>query len=237
MKEISSLQNPQVKHWIKLRKDSEYRQQSQTVFLEGKKLVEEAKDIVALISTDPNQSDAIVVTDIVFEKISGMKSPEGVAAEVKMPKKGSWTQLERLLVLDGINDPGNLGTLFRTAMALGWQGVFLLGECCDPFNEKALTASRGAALKLPFQRGSWNELEDLIQQFQLTPLVADLNGQSIDTIKNRGQIALVLGNEAHGPSPQTLKRCKPITIPIHNMESLNVAIAGGIMMYQLRIDL
>lgn len=231
---ITSLQNPLVKHLVKLRKNSDYRFDTESILVEGKKLVSECSGIITLISTDSLTPGATIVSPEVFAKISGMKSPEGVAAEVKMPKAAEWKKLERLLVLDGISDPGNLGTLFRTALALGWQGVFLLNNCCDVYNDKALTAARGASLRLPFRKGSWDELNQLLQQFKLTPFVADLEGESVDKIKSMESVVLILGNEAHGPSEETLKRCKPITIPINGIESLNVAIAGGILMYELR---
>jgi TrmH family RNA methyltransferase len=231
---ITSLQNPQVKHWVKLRKDSSYRHETQSLWVEGKKLVAESEGIITLISTNPNTPNATIVSEEVFQKISGMQAPEGIAAEVRIPKPAEWTALDRLLILDGISDPGNLGTLFRTALALGWQGIYLLNNCCDVFNDKALSAARGASLKLPFRQGDWNELMRLIQKFELTPIAADLSGVPLDQFESAGGIALALGNEAHGPSKDTLHHCKRITIPINSIESLNVAIAGGILMYQLR---
>lgn len=234
---ITSLQNPLVKHWVKLRKDSSYRYETKTLLIEGKKLVSETEGIVTLISTNPNTPGATIVSEEVFEKISGMQSPEGIAAEVKIPAPAEWTQLDHLLILDGISDPGNLGTLFRTALALGWQGIYLLNNCCDVFNDKAVSAARGASLKLPFRQGDWNELIRLIHKFELTPYAADLSGEPLDKLQIPKGIALALGNEAHGPSKDTLRHCKRLTIPIHSMESLNVAIAGGILMYQLRPQL
>lgn len=231
---ITSLQNPLVKHWVKLRKDGDYRHEMQTLLIEGKKQVAEANEIVALITTDPSIPNATLVSEEVFAKISGMKAPEGIAAEVKMPQAGLWTKLDRLLILDAISDPGNLGTLFRTALALGWDGIYLLPNCCDPFNDKALTSARGATLKIPFRQGGWEELEVILKDYNITAFVADLEGVSLNAFNPPANIGLVLGNEAHGPTKDTLKRCIALTIPIQSIESLNVAIAGGIMMYTLR---
>lgn len=231
---ITSLQNPLVKHWVKLRKDGDYRRETQTLLIEGKKQVSEAENIVTVITTDPSSKHGTIVSEEVFAKISGMKTPEGIAAEVKMPQPGQWTKLERLLILDAISDPGNLGTLFRTALALGWDGVFLLPNCCDPYNDKALTAARGATLKIPFRQGTWEALESIFNDFHITGFVADLEGVPLSDLKPPQNIGLVLGNEAHGPSKETMKRCTALTIPIETIESLNVATAGGIMMYTLR---
>ncbi|GLI63703.1 hypothetical protein VaNZ11_006752, partial [Volvox africanus] len=80
----------------------------------------------------------------------------------------------RLLVLDGVQDPGNLGTLARSALAFGWGGLFLLHGCCDPFNEKAVRASRGALLRLPLAAGSLEELQDAAREAELLLLSADM---------------------------------------------------------------
>lgn len=234
MKTITSTQNSLVKHWVKLRTNSQYREEHQAVFIEGRKQVAEAADIIARITTDPNGEADYLVSEEVFDKLSGMKSPEGIAAEVRLPPPATWTTLSRLLVLDGINDPGNLGTLLRTALALGWEGAFLLPGCCDPFNEKALSAARGATFKLPLCHGTWEDLRLLIDNHKLTAVVADLHGETPDTLSPEQPLALVLGNEAQGPCSETTKACGPITIPIDGMESLNVAVAGGILMFELR---
>ena len=72
--------------------------------------------------------------------------------------------MERLLALEGVQDPGNMGTLLRSAAAFGWDGVHLLAGCCDPFNDKALRASRGAAFKVPLSRGGWTQLQQVGRQ-------------------------------------------------------------------------
>lgn len=212
---ITSLTNPLVKHFVKLRTKKRYREEHNSVVVASKKLVEELSRHTA---------PKVVVTDAseaVFQKMTGQKAPEGVVAEFPLPAPSKLGG-NYILVLDRITDPGNLGTLLRTALALSWDGVLLLPGCTDPFNEKAFTASRGALFKLPYAYGS-------VDQLSLPILVAAPKGTPFSPCK---KCALVLGNEAHGSEVKG----ELITIPQSNeMESLNVAIAGGILMHGLTI--
>jgi len=109
-----------------------------------------------------------------------------------------------------------------------------LPNCCDPYNEKAIRAARGAHFKFPLSKGTTRDLERLVQK-GYQPLVADLRGADPQSIPVAKQRILVLGNEAQGPSSSILKLCQPISIPMKGeMESLNVAIAGGILLYLMR---
>lgn len=235
MKEISSLQHPLVKHLVKLRKERAYRYEQKLALVESRKMIAELspKLILTTNENEPLTADDVIFTSTqVIEKISGMQTPEGIIAVVEMadhPLKN----VRRLLALDGISDPGNLGVLLRTALALGWDGAFLLPNCCDPYNDKALSAARGATFKLPIKQGAWQDLEQIMHEFQLQPLAAEMNGKDIEELAF-DKVLLVLGNEAHGPSDETKARCQTVAIPISNrMESLNVAVAGGILMYKL----
>jgi TrmH family RNA methyltransferase len=241
--EISSLQHSLVKHLVKLRQNSDYRNDQNSVVIEGIKLLYEINQnfkAKTILTTDPSllpkglRTDKIyVTTEDVMKKVSGMMHPEGILAEFPMPPNSSLDGLNRILVLDSINDPGNLGTLLRTAVALGWEGVFIVGNSCDPYNEKALRASRGACFSIALQQGSWPELKELALRNSLVPLLADLKGVSPAAIKTK-KLMLVLSNEAHGPSEEAIAFCQRVTIPLTGeMESLNVAIAGAILMYVL----
>lgn len=235
MKEITSLSHPLVKHLVKLRKERSYRYEQGVVLVQGKKMVQELKPKTVLTALDDPSIEAdevILVSQAIIDKVSSMDNPEGVVAEVPMQQL-SLEGATKLLVLDGINDPGNLGGLLRTALALGWSGAYLINGCCDPYNDKALSAARGATFKLPWKFGDWNELGQLRSQLNLEAFVADLEGEDVSTIDS-DKLLLVLGNEANGPSDESCKQCQAITIPIgEGMESLNVGVAGGIMMYVL----
>ncbi|XP_071913832.1 uncharacterized protein [Coffea arabica] len=124
------------------------------------------------------------VSSLVMKKLSGLQSTDSIdmVALIRIPSTfqsiGSYLKEEdchkwfpspyRILVLDGVQDPGNLGTLLRSAMAFRWDGVFLLSDCCDPFNDKALRASRGASFQLPIVSGGWTHLDALRRVFHMT---------------------------------------------------------------------
>lgn len=240
-REISSLQHPLVKHLVKLRHDSDYRYEQRSVVIEGLKPVYELRHLIKKLiyqnGVDLNFStpEEWVVTEAVMKKISGMQSSEGVIAEIEMPPFVSLNHLDTVLVLDGINDPGNMGTLLRTALALGWKGVYLLPNSCDPYNEKTIRAARGAHFKLPLAFGTVEDLITLLKTEHKQAFVADLDGIVPEACEITSHCWLVLGNEAHGASPELKKVCTKVTIPMPgNMESLNVGVAGGILMYTLK---
>ncbi len=245
IRQIVSVNHDLVKHLVKLRQNSRYRQEHQTVVIDGIKPVLEiccqypAKVLLtydeSLIPKNVKMHELILVNESVMAKISGMVNPEGILAEVEMPKESSLENLQFIIALDGVADPGNMGALLRTALALRWQGAFILENSCDPFNEKALRASRGACFRLPLRHGSWKELKELMHKNQLTGIVADIEGSSPLEVRSVERKLLVLGNEAKGPSSKSLELCQRVSIPISaEMESLNFAAAGAILMYLLR---
>lgn len=245
MREISSLQHPLVKHFVRLRQNHDYRDEHQSVVVEGVKLIHELaqqhpiKSILAcdgcLIPKTVNVDTTYIVNQAVMQKVTSLQNPEGLSAEIAMPKMASLKGKGFLIACDGINDPGNLGTLLRTALALGWEGAFILDNSCDPFNDKALRSAKGSTFRLPIARGSWKDLEALIKQNKLHPLAADIIGRNLDRANVKENVLLVLSNEAHGVSEEASKLCERITIPMSGqMESLNVASAGAILMYVLK---
>ncbi len=242
MTEIRSLQHPLVKHLVKLRHNRDYREEHQTLVLEGVKMVTEVCCSAApkvllvldetLVPPGVKPRELIVVSEEILSKISGTPSPEGVIAEVAMPAPASLKGKERLLALDGVNDPGNLGTLLRTAVTFGFEGLFLFHDCCDPYNDKALRAAKGATFRLPMWTGTWEELKELAASEKLTCYAADLQGTSVNEMAFPKKSILILGNEAHGLSRSVREGCQTVTIPQQGaMDSLNVAVAGGILMY------
>lgn len=241
---LTSLQHPLVKHFVKLRTDSDYRYEQRAVILEGLKPIQEMSSYIhKLLYTSEYASFAVPlsgekwqVTEAIVHKISGMPSPEGILAEIRMPPFVGLNQAQHqhVLALDGISDPGNMGTLLRTALALGWDAVYFLPGSCDPFNEKALRAARGAHFKLALAKGTAEELQQWAENEKIQPLMADIKGQAAEHVSTASRRLLVLGNEAHGASSAIRQFCQPVTIPMPGeMESLNVAIAGGILLYLL----
>ncbi len=241
---ITSVQHPFVKHLVKLRENRSYRYDKKSVLIEGITLVTELRGtkrfkLIAardemLIPLGVEAEEVLIVNEGVMQKISGVRTPEGIIAEMEIPQSASLVGKRRIIAFDELNDPGNVGTLLRSALALGWDGAFFLDDCCDPFNDKAMRSARGATFRLPIAWGSWNELDQLINANELTPFVADLMGCELSEAPRTENILLVLGNEARGASEKTKQRCQPLTIKmIGDMESLNVGVAGSIMMYAL----
>lgn len=245
MKEITSLQNPLVKHLVKLRKERQYRNETRFLVIEGKKLVNEvcagikAKNILYtnpdLVSDKVKTEVCYQVSEEVIKKISGVRTPEGVIAEVPIPEEGEMAGIQHLVAFDGVSDPGNMGTLIRTALALGWEGAYILSNCCDPYNDKALRSAKGATFRLPLKFGNWEELDHIVEKNELYSIAADIEGTDVCRVSGQKRVLLVLGSESSGLSEETLKRCEKITVPMSGeIESLNVSIAGGILMYLIK---
>lgn len=239
---ISSLQHPLVKHLLKLRMDNTYRTAQHSLMLEGVKPIQEVSTQIMKLFYTPAYAafaDSIVaekwqVTEAILQKISGMTSPEGVVAEIRMPHLGSLDEAHYVLGLDGISDPGNMGTLLRTALALGWETIYFLPGGCDPFNEKVLRAARGAHFKLTLVKGTVEHLQQWIQSQEVQALVADIRGISPQQVSFAAHRVLILGNEAQGATEAVKHFCTSVSIPMPGeMESLNVAVAGGILLYLL----
>lgn len=244
MIKITSTQHPIVKRFVKLRQDKSFRKEEKSVVIVGERLVKEIschfKLKTLIIDHDfpgITAAQTFMATPEILKKITSLNQPEGIAAEIALPEEKKLQDKKRLLVLDRISDPGNLGTLLRTALALGWEGVFLTPGTADPFNEKAIRAAKGASFLLPLYEGTYEELELLIREEKMTVYVADLEGNSLEKLTAKPPLALILGNESQGPSAWSKKHGSLITIPMgENAESLNVASAGAILMYTLKMQ-
>lgn len=235
--EIMSLQHPLVKEWVKLRTEKSARAESGKVLLIGAKMIQELADkieILTLISTRPathiRANEHVVVHDSILQKITGLPSPDGLAAIASIPKPQSLVGKKKILILDKIADPGNLGTLIRTTLALDWDGVIFTQGTVDPFNDKALRASKGAIFFLPFCHMTPHELSEFVKPLYI--YVADLDGTPLNESKFEEPLALILSNEGSGAS--NWNNVKKVLIPMHNdVESLNVAMSGSILLYSM----
>jgi TrmH family RNA methyltransferase len=243
-KEITSLQHPFIKHIVQLRIDRDVRQASQQALVAGHKLIQELSSCISfdLLIFEENYTlpsflkakEYLRVTDAILKKITGLEQPEPIAALVPLPKQQNFSKKKFLLSLDGVSDPGNLGTLIRTAYALGWEGIFLTPSTCDPFNDKAIRAAKGASFFLPIQQGTYEELQDLVEKNSLNAYVADAKGTPFDKKSVRQPIFLILGNEAQGVNVMLKKKYPCLSLQIQNIDSLNVAVAGAILMYVIK---
>ncbi|KAG8040103.1 hypothetical protein GUJ93_ZPchr0656g26851 [Zizania palustris] len=141
-KQVASLANPLVKHCVKLRLSAAYRRSCRRILLVGLAPILEMCRFELSAIENFLLLDGVELPDELCEFSGNVVYSDAVL-------DGLFRSAKRILVLDGIQDPGNLGTLIRSACAFKWDGVFLLPACCDPFNEKALRAARGASLQLP----------------------------------------------------------------------------------------
>ncbi len=231
---IKSLTHSLVKHWVSLRKSGSYRKESKTLLLIGEKMIREFPfPIQCILSEEPvdiRAQESHRVTRSILEKISGFKNFDGILAEVAIPEEQNIDDKNFILVLDQIQDPGNLGTILRCALALGWEGVVATPGTADFFNDKTLRASQGAIFRLPFAYKTPGE----IAAWDRTLWVADAKGKDLKEATFQGPLALVLSNEGQGVSPWAKKQGKRISIPLqNNVESLNVATAGAILLYKM----
>lgn len=230
---IESRQNDKIKEVVKL-SNAKYAKEKRLFKIEGFHALEMAlkNDAVKCIYTTKEikginkEIPQYVISNEIMETISTAKSPQGVIAicnyiETKVISS------DKVLCLDNVSDPGNLGTLLRTALAFGYRDVILLGGCSQ-YNEKVLQSTQGAIFDL-------NILNDydlnLLYDYEI--LATEIKGSvELSTVKPAQKHILVLGNEAHGVSEEILKIAdKRVRIDIENIESLNVAIAGAIVMY------
>lgn len=241
---LSSLQHPLVKKLVKLRENRAFRTQEKSVLIVGETLIRDvAKHLTlkTLISVEPLSlpaSEVFLATPEVLKKIIALQTEDLVAAEVALPEPSSLEQTQKLIVLDGLADPGNVGTILRTALGLGFDGAFLTPKTADPFNDKALRAARGAPLFLPLRQGTWEELTTVVQSRKMHLYVADVHGKPLSSVSFRSPLALVMGHETEGPSPTAKKLGEAISIPMTDqMESLNVASAAAIFIYTIRTNL
>lgn len=245
-KEISSLQHSLVKHLVRVRENREYREQAGSLLFTGRNAIKElassgkfARVFLQQGYEVPFLCDAeeiYTVSESVMSKITGLKTPEEIAVEIRQPQPCDLAHFKRVLLVDKISDPGNLGTLLRTALGFGW-GVFLLEGSVDLFNEKVLRASKGAIFSLPFDRGDEQKLKTLIDKQNWRLLAADAKGVAVDTISDKERpILLALGNEGVGLSPFVASQFEKISIPIKGaLDSLNAAVAGGVLLYLLQL--
>lgn len=232
--------NPLIRHFVRLRDERSYRVSSCSFLVEGRKMVAEALargQVKVVLATEdvglPSGVTAHLVTPALMKKISSQTHPEGVIAEVAFSPVKELHNERYLLVLDNIQDPGNVGSLIRTALALGWEAVILLPGSADPFSPKALAAAKGASLRLPLITMTAEELQAYARQKKLSLVAADMGGA---LQMPSGPLALILGNEGQGLSSAILAlNPMKIAIPLGgDMESLNVAAAGAILLHTLR---
>lgn len=256
---ITSFSNPKVKGIRKL-EQKKYRNQAGEFFIEGLRTVGEAVQTGAPIQSlviapellvsefglsllehpSVSQVEIIEVSAEVYKNIAHKEGPQGIGAVVRQ----HWQSLESLQIepkdlwvaLDQIADPGNLGTIMRTADAVGAQGLILLGSSTDPHDPTAVKASMGAIFSLALVQANWDEFHTWkLQNLVMLVGTSDRAATDYQAVTYRHPLVLLMGSERHGlPEPMSAACDTLVRIPmVGRSDSLNLAVATAVMLYEI----
>ena len=238
---ITSKSNPTVKRVNSL-KEKKYRAEYGEYIVEGVKQIREAvaagQKIVSIYYSPRYRGElteherSVPVSDEVFGKLSEEVSPQGILAVLEIPENAPEAPQGNALFLDGISDPGNLGTIIRTANGAGYADIYLK-NCTDPYAPKCV---RSAMSGLFFVR--LHILSENVYPFLdgIPFICADMGGENVYSFRPPQKFVLVIGNEANGVSEEMRKVCEyTVSIPMRECcESLNAGVSAGILMYHLK---
>ncbi len=253
MREITSTSNPFVKELRALATSKKARQESGTFILEGWRGIEtllahesrqyklevlvvakEVKDVSHL----PESIDIVVLPAFVFSKISDVKNAQGILGVVRhtpapfefFPDTG------RYLLLDAISDPGNLGTLIRSSVGAGFDGILLHGDCVEPYNPKVIRSTTGTFAFSNIWAISRGDIDRLLSTGYELYATTGSDGENLYETTFPKKTILAVGSEAHGISDELMQlAARKITIPLaRECESLNASVAGSICMFHIR---
>ena len=254
---ITAKDNPTIKHIIRLISSAKYRRQSGEFVIEGSRLCSDAFDsgcrFSALVASDSAMAKhgvlinklnskalkGYVVKDDIYNKMSDTKSPQGILCVIKTLDNP--TQFDKIkcngkfLALENIQDPSNLGTILRTAEALGIDGVILSEDCCDIYSPKVLRGSMGAVFRLPYLI-----TEDIVEFIKNNPMksyaaVVDKDARGVEEADFDSPCLVAIGNEGNGLRKATVNACDlPVTIHMNGRaESLNASVAASIIAWEM----
>jgi TrmH family RNA methyltransferase len=249
MSVLTSRDNPKIKHWALLAKDSRYRRTERRTLIEGPHLVAAALDHgykpLAVMATEKAAADleiggliarcgsrAVMLAEGLFGSISDVDTPQGIAAEIEIPEEGEGDDVATVF-LEGVQDPSNVGAIVRSAAAFGIGRVLLDRECADAWSPRALRAGMGGHFALRvYETG---RLADYMDRFKGTLACAlPRGGVPLHEAPLRSPMGWIFGAEGPGLSEETLgKAALRVTIPMTDgTESLNVAAAAAICFYE-----
>lgn len=250
---ITSSQNSKIKLVRALLGRAKERREANAFVVEGVRLVEEAvisnwelrfalydetlsergKQQVEQLKS--RAIDVEMVSNSLMKSLSETETPQGVLAVLGLKQLPITNPIDFIIIPDQIRDPGNLGTLLRSAAATGVQAVLLPPETTDAFAPKVVRSGMGAHFRLPIRSMSWEEIKQICRSANLQMYIADMDGVSCWETDLRQPVALVVGGEAEGASAEARKLAtQKILIPMTgSMESLNAGVAGSILMFEV----
>ena len=245
VKNITSRRNVKCLHVKNLGKSKEYRYQHGEFLCDGVKLLEEAikseADIIDVFTTSqlkinlPKHSSVYNIDESIMDSLSALKNPQGILFTCKIPEEIPYDLCTGThILLDNVQDPGNIGAIIRTADAFGIDSVLLTQDCADPYNPKTVRASMGAIFR---QKVSFISIDELKSSKARIIGTGSKSGEYyyINDM-NLSNAVIVLGNEGQGISDSLKAMCdEMLTIPLtQNCESLNVSIAASIIMWEAK---
>ena len=246
---ISSRKNPLLQQVKKLLSSRSERRKTGLFVADGTKLLEEAvkywPGLQTVILSDgveanvPDHVRVVRVPEDVMASISPMEAPQGALFLGKLPEQQEFVPKKGMLILDGIQDPGNVGTILRTADAMD-VSVVLLEGCADPWSWKVIRSTMGAAFRTPVVQATWEEVLTKCREAGIPIGVTALSDRAVDIRSaNLSEMALVIGSEGRGVRREVLDNADhELIIPMNpHCESLNAAIAASIVMWEIkRVD-
>ena len=252
MKEITSVHNPQVQGLRDLQK-AKNRREAGLFLAESAKMVGEAialglcrtlvvdgkrqADYAAMVDSAQAQGcEVLLVTPAVMQAISEQKTPQGVCCTVQIPEEPQRLSGSLIVAMDGVQDPGNVGTILRTADAAGFDGALLSGACADLYGAKTLRATMGSVFRVPVRRTP--DLPEVLAEMKARGdaiVATELGGADFYAHCPHERAVLVIGSEGNGVSAQVRDLATHhLALPMRGgAESLNAAVAAGIMIYEM----
>lgn len=236
--QITSLNNDLIKELVRLHKKKE-RDLSAAFLIEGDHLIEEAKRSSLKMKTFGLRGCDVEITEHIAQKLSQTKSGSTVFARVEKPKyelkKGM-----RYFLCDGIQDPGNLGTIIRTAHSFGFDAIIVSPDSVDEYNDKVIRSTQGSIFHIPVLRMDLTNAITKLKAWNVDVYASALSDDSIglSNVDASNPVAIVLGSEGAGVSKFIMNQCDgTVKIETSQFESLNVAVASAIMAYHLRKEI
>ena len=237
---ITSKNNPLVKELSAL-KEKKFRRARGSFLVEGAKMVRECvlsgMEIIRLAVREDYLGETYGLETVIlgteaFKAVADEKTPQGILAEVKIPVHAIEPPQKRCLLLDGVADPANVGAIIRTAVAAGYEELYLV-DCADAFSPKSVRASMSGVFFAKLMQGTREELLAALEGVSL--IAADMNGENVFTFRAPEKYCLCIGSESNGLSDR-LRAAASYTVKIPmdaRTESLNAAVSAGILMYLL----
>lgn len=240
MEKITSVHNEKIRRWSLLHR-KKYRDESGCFLVEGEHLIEEALkagcvEVILSDETCPFAFDRVIaVTPEIMKKLSANVSDVHLIAVCRQ-KEETLKPARRVVLLDGVQDPGNLGTIIRSAVSFGFDGIICSFTCADLYNEKTIRSTQGAFFHIPVIREDLHTAIADLQDSGFAVLATALDASlPLKEIRTEEKMAFVFGNEGQGVSREIQELCQQrVRIEMDGFESLNVAVAAGIIMYHFQ---